>query len=239
MKVIAFSDPHGILPNINEEFDLMFICGDICPVDNHYRNWQREWMETHFTEWVNNLPFKDAWSKVIFIAGNHSLRLESCKREDIKSGILDKCNGRLVYLQNEYYEFDYWNGVELTIYKIFGTPYCKIFGNWAFMRPDDKLEKYFSQIPYDLDFLITHDPPNINDCGTILQQTKWSDGTKKAGNDILTDHILEKTPKYVFCGHIHSGNHNLEEYAEGCKIANVSLLNEFYNPIYKPLILDI
>lgn len=49
MKVIAFSDPHGILPEIKTAFDLMFICGDICPVDNHYRDWQREWMENHFT----------------------------------------------------------------------------------------------------------------------------------------------------------------------------------------------
>ena len=85
MKVIAFSDHHGILPEIKTAFDLMFICGDICPVDNHYRDWQREWMENHFTTWVNNLPFNDAWSKVIFIAGNHSMRLESCKREDIQS----------------------------------------------------------------------------------------------------------------------------------------------------------
>lgn len=37
MKVISFSDPHGVLPKIEEPFDLMLICGDICPVDNHYR----------------------------------------------------------------------------------------------------------------------------------------------------------------------------------------------------------
>ncbi len=29
MKIIAFSDPHGILPKIEESFDLMLVGGDI------------------------------------------------------------------------------------------------------------------------------------------------------------------------------------------------------------------
>lgn len=239
MKVISFSDPHGILPKIEEQFDLMLIGGDICPVDNHHRAWQKEWMESYFIGWINALPFKDEWSKVIFIAGNHDLKFESCRREDIESDIISKCNGRLVYLQNEYYEFEHFDGEEIKFYSIFGTPYCKIFGNWAFMRSPEKLEEYFSKIPYDLDFLITHDPPNINDVGTILQQTRWSDCTKQVGNEILTKYILDRKPKYIFSGHIHSGNHTLEEYTDGCKIANVSLMNEHYNPIYQPLILNV
>lgn len=239
MKIIAFSDPHGVLPKIDVKFDLMLICGDICPVDNHYRAWQKEWLEMHFTEWVNNLPFKDEQSKVIFIGGNHDLFLESCKPESIQTEIINKCHNRLVYLKNEYYEFEYFDGNELKIYSIFGTPYCKIFGNWAFMRDDVKLKEHFSKIPYHLDFLITHDPPNINDCGTILQPTRWSDGTKQVGNDILTDFVLNRKPKFVFSGHIHSGNHSLDEYYSNCKIANVSLMDEYYNPVYQPLIIEV
>ena len=30
-------------------------------------------------------------------------------------------------------EYEYLSN-EGKIYKVFGTPYCKIFGNWAFMR---------------------------------------------------------------------------------------------------------
>lgn len=239
MKTIVFSDSHGVLPVINEKFDLLLICGDICPVDNHSRAWQKEWLEYNFTEWVNNLPFNNGWSKVIFVAGNHDMKLEGCSDQWIQEHLLSKCNGRLVYLCNELYEFEYFDDIQIQKFRIFGSPYCKMFGNWAFMRNDEYLEEKFKEIPEDLDVLITHDPPNLNNCGTILQVTRWSDGTKKAGNDILTKYVLERKPKYVFSGHIHSGNHTLEEYIPGCKIANVSLMNEFYNPINKPLILDI
>ena len=239
MKVIVFSDAHGILPKIDTEFDLMLICGDICPVDDHRLQWQKEWLSYNFTEWINALPFKDERSRVVFIGGNHDIYLSQAPYSSIHNRILSKCNSRLVYLCNEEYTFFHFNGTEIKKYRIFGTPYCKIFGNWAFMHDDEYLNEKFSEIPANLDFLITHDPPNINDCGTILQKTRWSDGTKQAGNDILVKHIFETKPKYVFSGHIHSGNHELTEFADNCKIANVSLLNEFYNPVYKPLILDI
>ena len=38
-----------------------------------------------------------------------------------------------------------------------------------------------------------------------------------------------KKPKYVFCGHIHSGNHNMQEI-NGTFFANVSYVDESYSP---------
>lgn len=35
---------------------------------------------------------------------------------------------------------------------------------------------------------------------------------KDAGNPWLADEIMRKQPDYCFCGHIHSGNHELQVF---------------------------
>jgi Icc-related predicted phosphoesterase len=97
------------------------------------------------------------------------------------------------------------------------------------------LEKAFSEIPENLDILVTHDPPTLNGMGKITQGRQ---NGKEAGNEILSRYILEKKPKYVFSGHIHSGNHKFEEY-EGIKMANVSHVDETYSPVYSVLTFEI
>lgn len=59
-----------------------------------------------------------------------------------------------------------------------------------------------------------------------------------AGNHWLADEIMRKQPDYCFCGHIHSGNHELQEIT-GIHLANVSLVGEDYNIHYEPLYLNI
>lgn len=54
----------------------------------------------------------------------------------------------------------------------------------------------------------------------------------------LADEIMRKQPDYCFCGHIHSGNHELQEIT-GIHLANVSLVGEDYNIHYEPLYLNI
>ena len=76
IKVIGISDLHGYLPPITEEFDLLLIGGDICPAHSHYYYFQRMWLATDFVKWVSELPYKDEWSKVIFIGGNHDEYLD-------------------------------------------------------------------------------------------------------------------------------------------------------------------
>lgn len=61
---------------------------------------------------------------------------------------------------------------------------------------------------------------------------------KDAGNSWLADEIMRKQPDYCFCGHIHSGNHELQEIT-GIHLANVSLVGEDYNIHYEPLYLNI
>lgn len=228
LKIIVISDLHGELIKINEPFDLLLMCGDGEPIWDQSRRYHREWLNTDFVEWVNNLPFKDASSKVVMIAGNHSFCLEGISKKQ-KQEWLSKMNGRLVYLDNELYVH---KEIEGDI-KIFGCPYCKPLHGWPFTR--DNLEKYYRVIPNDIDILLTHEAPDILNGG---MSTNGRCIGRNFGNKLLADIVLEKKPKYHFFGHIHSSPlKQITEY-EGIKFANASILNEDYEIEYNPIVFD-
>ena len=239
IKVIAFSDPHGNLPIVTEPFDLMLIGGDICPAHDHYSWYQREWLSTVFVEWVRSLPFADKNSKVVFIAGNHDFFLyqepnpNKGDYSSIYTDILKPCDGHLVYLEDDEYIFEKeTEDGKVESLKIYGTPWCKIFGSWAFMRDNQKLEQYYDNIPEGLDILLTHDAPDIQGCGKITMGP-WAG--ENAGNKVLAAAIKKKEPKYVFFGHIHSANHSLTKvYRKDTRIRCVSILDESYYPLFEP-----
>ena len=244
IKIIAFSDPHGDLPTITEPFDLMLIGGDICPAHDHYNWYQREWLSTVFVKWVQELPFAGLDSKVVFIGGNHDFYLEQEPNPNkgdyssIYTDILKPCGGRLIYLEDDEYVFQKVNeDGQVESLKIYGTPWCKVFGNWAFMRYDDKLAKLYANIPEGLDILLTHDAPDIQGCGKITMG-RWAG--ENAGNKVLAKAIKQKEPKYVFWGHIHTGNHKLTKvYKKNTYIRCVSLLDEEYYPLFGPFVMEI
>lgn len=244
IKTIAFSDPHGNLPNIEEPFDLMLIGGDICPANNHTNWFQREWLSTVFAKWVLDLPFANKDSKVIFIGGNHDFYLDHEPNPNkgdyssIYTDILKPCGGRLIYLEDDEYVFSKENeDGSIESIKIYGTPWCKIFGTWAFMKPDEKLEQLYDFIPEGVDILLTHDAPAIQGHGKIMLGP-WA-GTD-AGNKVLAQAIKRKEPRYVFSGHIHSASHTLTKvYRKNTYICCVSILDEDYYPVFAPLTIEI
>ena len=244
IDLIVFSDPHGKLPAIKEPFDLALIGGDICPAHDHYYDYQRNWLSTTFVEWVMNLPFKNKDSKVIFIGGNHDYYLYNEPNPNkggyssIYTDILKPCEGRLVYLEDDEYIFtkETEDG-KFESLKIYGTPWCKTFGRWAFMRDDKKLEQLYSFIPEGLDILLTHDAPDIQGCGKITMGP-WAG--ENAGNKVLAKVIKKAEPKYCFFGHIHSASHSLTKvYKKNTYIRCVSILDEEYYPSYTPLTIQI
>lgn len=127
MKFGALSDLHGILPEITEECDIYLICGDITPLKMQRNIPQsKKWLSHEFAQWVNNLPCE----KVFMVGGNHDFALASIYQNTLSKNSLlyTPTNGKLVMLDNESYTYiDYKDGSEYTIW---GTPYCKIFGNW-------------------------------------------------------------------------------------------------------------
>lgn len=224
MRVLVLSDLHGNLIKIKEPFDLLIICGDVTPVTDHRTEFQREWLNNEFVEWLKYLPYIDEDSKVIMIAGNHDFVFQSISKKRLNE-FLDKTNGRLIYLDND----ECWyKGLH-----IFGCPYCKELPGWAFCR--ENLDKYYKYIPDNLDILITHDAADFDKLGTTTEG--YNEG-RNFGNKKLKEYILKTKPKYYFCGHIHTGTHGLHEY-DGIKVANTSILDEDYNVAYEPLLVVI
>lgn len=209
MKIIAISDLHGHLP-ILPECDVLCIAGDVTP--DCFRmdaEKQREWLDGPFADWIFSL---DCYTRIL-VAGNHDY------------GLLSGCPGFLsegvVYLENEGYEtmgFTFW-----------GTPNVpKPTNNLAFYQESDELLKTFRKIPDKVDFLISHAAPyGANNCGML------GDGSADIGSRELAEAIKDKDIGYIFCGHIHTGNHNVGLW-EGRRIVNVSYCNENKEPAYDP-----
>lgn len=230
MKVTALSDCHGLLLPIKEfePCELVCICGDISPLNiqaNHKK--MRKWLTKEFKPWCESLPC----DKVIFIAGNHDSALQNL---DFMYTQFPK-DKKVTYLFHENYVYTSKSGKE---YHLFGTPYCKLFGNWAFMEMDSILENLYLAIPKNLDILITHDAPfGVSDI--ILQKDcPWYDGKTHIGNKPLSRVILKQSPRIVLHGHLHSTSREFEEWGNS-KVVNCSIKDEKYNPVYKPLIIEI
>ena len=232
MKVAVISDLHGHLPIYPspywegiEECELLLICGDILPLHCQSKMIEsRLWLIDEFKPWAASLPVE----QVFFIAGNHDFWFE---RNDLTAHQIFSSHDKVRYLKNEY--IDYISSQDAKIYHIFGTPYCHIFGNWAFMRSGEILAKKFSQIPNNIDILLSHDAPY----GTsdVCFEGWAADGSHK-GCPELRDAIIASKPKYNFHGHLHSSNHG-EELLGETKVYNTSILNEQYDLVYEPLII--
>ncbi len=219
------SDLHGYLPEI-DKCDLVLICGDIVSLrSQRYPKSCKKWYTGVFQPWVDSLPC----DKVLFIPGNHEVGVEGHDDEYKK---LFGPYKKATILIHEPYEYLSDDG---TFYKIFGTPYCKVFGNWAYMRPNSDLKEKFSEIPEGLDILLTHDAPfGVSDI--LLQEGHYTG--EHIGNKPLAEAILQKAPKIVCHGHLHSTSREFEELGYS-KVVNCSIKDEHYNPIYNPIVFEL
>ena len=220
ISICAISDLHGYLPKV-EPCDLVLICGDIVPLRIQERTEDSyKWFSTEFKEWAMDLPC----DKVIFIAGNHELVYPN-HYNDYKQLFYN--DSKVTYLCHEEYIY---KGPDDKEYFIFGTPYCQIFGTWAFMLPDSKLREKYSEIPENLDILLTHDAPyGVSDV-LLQKECKWATG-EHIGNVPLREAILEKQPKIHVFGHLHSVSKEFNTLGS-TKVRNCSIKDEFYNVAY-------
>lgn len=256
-RICAISDLHGYLGVEVPECETLLICGDT--VTGHIsrppkvfnasslelaneeekeffemmnvarrRQWDRDcsnWFTEKFNPWVRSLPTKD----VIMIAGNHDFVFQENDRSHIEAMLADA--GNLRYIEDE--EVETIGGL-----RVYGTPLCHKFFNWAFMPADDTaLAEKLAAIPEGLDILMTHDAAyGRND--VLLQ--KAFDQQGHIGSKPLDDRLrsLQRKPRYHFTGHLHSTDHSLVDY-DGTLTACVSILDEHYRPTYAPLVIDI
>lgn len=232
LKIVAISDLHGYLPEITEPADIMLIAGDISPLNIQFNKpMMKLWLENDFAYWIKSLPV----DKVYMVAGNHDAYFEGINPMNLAE-LKTQCDFKLIYLLNDFVVHRH-NGEE---YKIFGTPYCHIFGGWPFMREDEYMEAKFQEIPDECDIIISHDPPyGLCAVDQILQTARWSNHhLEHVGNPPLAKRLLEIKYKLLVCGHIHSGDHDVSE-VNGGKIVNVSLKDEHYLPTYEPFYIEI
>lgn len=227
LSVCALSDLHGeLIPVEDFEFcELVCICGDIVPLNIQSSSRKtKQWLKQKFKPWAESLPC----NKVLFIAGNHDLHFNL----DFMWSVFPN-EAKVTYLFHEDYLY---MGADEEEYLIFGTPYCRQFGNWAYMEDQETLKKLYEEIPYDCNILMTHDQPyGYGD--VILQQISWNTG-EHIGNPALRDAVLSKQPRYMFCGHLHSSTHDCVEIGK-TKRYNVSIKDEYYESRFNPLVIEV
>ncbi len=213
MKIVAISDLHGHLPALPEA-DIICIVGDITS-DDHRKDVaaQWRWYNEVYMPWVESLPAR----KVITVAGNH----DYCFLEYTPTQ-----TDKHIYLEN--------SGVEIDGYTFYGVPNTRpAMRNHGFSMTHEELVKIFNAVPDKLDFLLAHSSPyGVNNHGML------GDGSEDLGNKEMTEALKDKDIRYIFCGHIHTGNHSLTEW-RGKKIANVSYCKENKIPAYEPLIIEL
>lgn len=237
MKLIGISDIHGYLMPYEkltkDYFDVLCICGDIVPLKIQFHMGKSEsWFKEDFYNWCENAPCE----KVIFIAGNHDFYLQTMLDSLGNAKEVTKHLGytkKIIFLHDTTYEFKN---------KLFyGTPWIPKLSRWAFYKNSKDLSETFENIT-DCDVLLTHSPgKRVFDTGRILQYGYGED----VGSEELTNVVLNRHIKLWLCGHIHSGNHVLSEFTDPkftcykMKVANVSIKDEQYQPIYSPLYIEL
>lgn len=187
LRVVCVSDTHNSQPKIPDG-DVLVHAGDLTQTGTF-----QELQEA--LNWLNRLPHE----KVITIAGNHDLLLDRSYRntpQDQK----DRAAlvwGRVIYLEDENTLLPIHNGRYI---KVWGTPWTRKHGNWAFQfppnaRPEEMISEHdlFDQIPTDTDILISHMPPRFH---------LDIDGF---GSEALLEAIKRTKPQLHVFGHVHEG----------------------------------
>ena len=183
MKIWHISDTHTIheLLEIPEGIDMVIHSGDCSNPLNPYNN---EPEVRGFIDWFSGLPIQHK----IYVAGNHDTSIE--KRFVTKADFTD--NG-IHYIENETIVID---GI-----KIFGSPHTPQFGQWAFMKARNKLDRIWGRaIPDDVNIVICHGPPR----GMLDLSYDRYNVLEFCGDKSLLNRIKEVQPVLMLFGHIHN-----------------------------------
>lgn len=218
MKLIVTSDIHGHLPNISA-CDLFIIGGDIFPKETDRDiEAQTNWYHDVFAPWIDTLPCK----YVVMTAGNHDYYLEKLYQEKHLNML---SSSKLKILCN--------NMITLDGLRIYGTPNSlPLKKNFAFCQDSAEIRETFGKIPSSLDILIAHAAPY--DIGRLAGVEDGLD----VGSPELSDVLKDRKIRFVFCGHIHNGNHKRVKW-NGMTLYNVSRCNNLKEVSYPLLSLEI
>lgn len=192
MKIVCISDTHMLHDQlVMPEGDVLIHSGDftnsgtIAEVEN-------------FARWLAKQPYA---IKVV-VPGNHDeafdRRISSLERFYKVQGLIEDIGGAVLLIDNLLITGLPEIGPSI---KIYGTPWSKLYGDWAFMDDDAKLMGKWNRIPPNLDILVVHGPPK-----DILDKTYHG---HHEGSDTLKLHLETmgaERPSLVVFGHIHESH---------------------------------
>ena len=182
MRILHVSDSHTYHEQLEipSGIDMIIHSGDCSNNINPYFN---ENEVRQFIEWYKEVPVKYK----IYVAGNHDTSIEKrlvTKKDFEEAGI--------IYLEDDV--------VEIEGLYIYGNPYTPKYGNWAFMKTPEKLNRYWREVrPIYADILVTHGPPK----GILDKSYNRSREIDQCGDKNLLNMVKELTPFYHLFGHIH------------------------------------
>ena len=189
MKIWHISDTHGSHKDLRipEGIDVVIHSGDCSNYRDPFNN---ESEVREFIDWFSDIDIP----KKIYVAGNHDTSIE--KGLVTAKAFTDK---GIIYLENESVIVD---GI-----KVFGSPHTPQFGQWAFMKARNKLDRLWSlAIEEDVDIIITHGPPK-----GILDLAEDRNGVMEfCGDKSLLNRVKEVKPRLVLFGHIHNSRNGIQ-----------------------------
>ena len=232
MKVFAVSDMHGALDGLDPAgCDIAVIAGDFAEHAGGGK-WgvrsQVKWVNDTFVPWIAKYPSVD----FVIVPGNHDFCMDP-GRQAAWQGV----GWRVRWPANAHILVD--REEEIRGLRFYGAPWVPIISmDWAFEAEHDRLVSKFSSIPAGIDVLVTHTPPRIP--GMLVDVSlDYGEDSEAFGSSELAQAVSMKRPRYLFCGHIHSGDHSKGLTFESTEIRNVSYVNERYAPAYDPCVMEI
>jgi len=208
VRITAISDTHLAEPELPGG-DILLIAGDIT-----YRGRTSEIAQ--FNRWLEKQPYRNK----VLVAGNHDFMFE-----EYPVNAQQLIPATTHYLEDE---LDLIDGVS-----IWGSPITPWFHDWAFNRErGDAIAKYWEKIPAGIDILVTHGPPY----GILDGALRYNALAEHVGCEELMKHVKRVKPKYHIFGHIHAGYGQMHRH--GTTFLNVSIMNEKYHPVNKPMTFD-
>jgi Icc-related predicted phosphoesterase len=210
LSIVIISDTHNKHKRLGKlpEGDVIIHCGDITSVGRNYE-------VANFMDWFSEL---NQFKYKIFIAGNHDFLFE---KESVFAKTLVPKN--IIYLED--------SGIEIEGINFWGTPVSKLFNNWAFNRPEEKLLQHWQAVPDNTDVLITHTPPY-----SIMDWVDWN--RSHEGSPTLYKEIFDRIKPKIHCfGNIHSG-YGIKTM-DGITFINASNLDDDYMCVNNPFIIEI
>ena len=232
MRIILISDTHSLheqmIYNLSDflspnNTNILIHAGDCTNVG-------RENEVGDFISWIQGM---EGFDKKIFIAGNHDIPFES-KPNWLNTYLYEENlqQSNVTYLKDNFLIID---SPEFSRpIKIYGAPWQPEFYNWAFNLPrnGEELKKKWELIPDDTDILITHGP-----AFGALDYVVDKYGQRNVGCELLKGRVDALKPLIHVFGHIHY-SHGTEKINDTLFV-NASICTEQYNPINKPIVVDL